>query len=70
MSVEAVQLRLTVVAVFEAAVTFVGAVGAVVSVDELVVTFSALLAADVLPAASLALTVKVYAVLAARPVTV
>ena len=51
------------------AVGAVGAVGAVVSDAASVVTLTVLLAADILPAASLAFTVKLYAVEAVNPVT-
>jgi hypothetical protein len=68
LSVEAVQDRSTVVFVFEGDVNPVGALGAVVSGAAFVVTLSAELAAETLPAASFALTVKLYAVFAVKPV--
>jgi hypothetical protein len=72
LSVEAAQDRLTLLLVFEGEVRFVGVLGAVVSlmVPVLVVTLSDELAAETLPAASFALTVKLYAVFADNPLTV
>ena len=56
LSVDAVQDKYVVVSVVAVAVKLVGAVGGVVSFN--VVTFAVLLAAELFPAASLALTVK------------
>jgi hypothetical protein len=68
--VEAVHDRFTVVSVFDGDVKLVGALGAVVSGAAFVVTLSVELAAETLSAASFALTVKLYAVLAVSPVAV
>ena len=70
MSVDAVQVSVTVVLVLEPTARFVGAVGGFVSGVELVVPVAALLAGETLPAASNATAVYVCVVPGVRPVTV
>ncbi|MNC29249.1 hypothetical protein D3C75_774930 [compost metagenome] len=69
MSVEAVHVRMAVVTAGTAARP-TGAVGGVLSLLSKVFTVTVLLAAEILPAASTALTVKVYVVLAFSPLIV
>ena len=70
LSVEADHARLVVVCVVPDAVKLAGADGACVSGGVRVVTFTVLPAAEMFPAASIALTEKPYVVLAVNPVTV
>ena len=68
-SVDAVHDNLTLVSVCDVIVKLLGAVGTCISVA-FVVTDKSSLAGDTFPAASLAITVKLYAVLPVSPVTV